>query len=201
MKIFGIGRNFGKHALELGNDLPSSPVVFQMQDTALLIKNRPFYIPDFTKHVDHEIELVVRIDREGKNVQEKFAHKYYSQIGLGVDFTARDLQNELKEKGLPWCIAKGFNHSAPISNFIAVPDDINDINFHLDINGQTVQKGNSSEMIFNINQLITYVSKYFVLKKGDLIYTGTPAGVGKINIGDKLEGYLENQKLLDFEIR
>lgn len=201
MKIFGVGRNFGKHALELGNELPEQPVIFSMPDSALLKNNDPFYIPDFTKQVDYEIELVIRIDRQGKNIEERFAHKYYSEIALGVDFTARDLQNDLKSKGLPWDLAKGFNHSAPISKLIPAKENMQDVNFKLDINGKTVQQGNTSDMMFSIDKIIAFLSKYFILKKGDLIYTGTPSGVGPVKIGDKLEGYIEDQKLLDFEIR
>ena len=201
MKIFGVGRNFGKHAQELGNELPTEPVIFSMPDTALLRANAPFYFPDFTKHIDYEVEIVVRVEKEGKNIPEKFAHKYYSQIALGIDFTARDLQDQLKAKGLPWTIAKGFNHSAPISEFINLEKGLEDMNFSLKVNDELRQAGNTNEMTFSVDQLIAYISTFFMLKKGDLIYTGTPAGVGPIQIGDRLEGFIENHKLIDFEIK
>lgn len=180
MKIIGIGRNYASHAKELGNDVPSVPVVFMMPETALLKNNAPFYYPPFSKEIHHEIELVIRICREGTNIQEKFAHKYYDQIGLGVDFTARDLQSVAREKGLPWDISKGFNHSAPISEFISINNypDLSNINFHLDINGKRVQTGNTKDMLFSFNAIIAYVSQFIFLKKGDLIYTGTPRELG-----------------------
>lgn len=203
MKIIGIGRNYASHAKELGNDVPTEPVVFMMPETALLKKNAPFYYPPFSNDIHHEIELVIRISREGTNIQEKFAHKYYDEIGLGIDFTARDLQNIAREKGLPWDISKGFNHSAPVSEFISIDlfPDLTNINFHLDINGQRVQIGNTKQMLFSFDAIIAYVSQFIFLKKGDLIYTGTPQGVGPVHIGDKLEGYIENNKLIDFEIK
>lgn len=203
MKIFGIGRNYKAHAQELNNELPSQPVVFTKPETALLEKNRAFYFPDFTKEIHHEIEIVVKICKVGKNIDAKFAHTYYDQIALGIDFTARDLQNDLKAKGLPWDIAKGFNHSAPISKYVNLNEfnDIQDINFSLQKNGETVQVGNTQDMIFSVNELIAHLSKFFVFKTGDLIFTGTPAGVGPIAIGDKLTGFIEDKKLLEFEIR
>lgn len=203
MKIFGIGRNYKAHAQELNNELPSQPVVFTKPETALLEKNRAFYFPDFTKEIHHEIEIVVKICKVGKNIDTKFAHTYYDQIALGIDFTARDLQNDLKSKGLPWDIAKGFNHSAPISKYINISEfgDIQNINFSLQKNGETVQVGNTQDMIFSVNELIAHLSKFFLFKTGDLIFTGTPAGVGSIAIGDKLTGFIEDKKLLDFEIR
>ncbi len=203
MKIFGIGRNYKAHAQELNNELPSQPVVFTKPETALLEKNRAFYFPDFTKEIHHEIEIVVKICKVGKNIDAKFAHTYYDQIALGIDFTARDLQNALKAKGLPWDIAKGFNHSAPISKFIDINEfeDIQNINFSLQRNEKTVQIGNTQDMIFSVNELIAHLSKFFVFKTGDLIFTGTPAGVGPIAIGDKLTGFIEDRKLLNFEIR
>ncbi len=203
MKIIGIGRNYASHAKELGNEVPTEPVVFMMPETSLLKKNAPFYYPPFSKDIHHEIELVIRICREGTNIQEKFAHKYYDQIGLGVDFTARDLQNVAREKGLPWDISKGFNHSAPISELISIEKypDLANINFHLDINNKQVQHGNTKDMIFSFDAIIAYVSQFIFLKKGDLIFTGTPQGVGPVQIGDKLAGYLENQKIIDFEIK
>jgi len=203
MKIFGIGHNYKKHIKELGSAFPENPVVFTKTETSLLKKNEPFYHPSFTKNIHHEIEVVVRISKVGKNIEPEFAHNYFDQIALGIDFTARDIQTELKEKGLPWDLAKGFTHSAPISKILPLSDfkDIQNLDFKLDINGETRQIGNTSDMIFSISELICYLSKYFTFKIGDLIYTGTPHGVGKIEIGDHLEGYLEGQKLLDFKIK
>lgn len=203
MKIFAIGRNYTEHITELKNERPEEPVIFSKPDTALLKNNQPFYYPDFSKDVHHEVELVLKISREGKNIQEKFAHKYFNEIGLGIDFTARDLQSKAKEKGLPWDIAKGFNGSAPISEFKKVGDftDLNNINFKLEVNGEERQNGNTSLMLFSFHYIISYLSKFFTLKKGDLIFTGTPKGVGAVKIGDRLVGYLENEKLLDFEIK
>ncbi len=202
MKIIGVGRNYAKHAKELGNEVPTEPVLFLMPDSAIVRKNEPFYYPDFSKDIHHEIEVVIRIDRVGKNIQKKFAHKYYSEIALGIDFTARDLQSIAKEKGLPWSLAKGFNGSLPISFYQDKTGyDLNNLSFSLKLNGNLVQEGNTSNVLFDFDELIAYCSKYFTLKKGDLIYTGTPAGVGPVQIGDRLEGYLEDQKLLDFEVR
>lgn len=202
MKVIGIGRNYVAHAKELGNEVPKEPLVFFKPDTALLQKNDPFYFPSFTKEIDHEIEIVIRISREGKNIEPKFAHKYYDQLALGVDFTARDLQNEARKNGLPWALAKGFNHSAPISKLQPTANyNLKDLNFKLNINGNTVQEGNTKQMLFDFDEIIAYVSKFIFLKKGDLIFTGTPKGVGTIKIGDRLEGFIEDQKLLDFEIK
>ncbi|MBK20896.1 MAG: 2-hydroxyhepta-2,4-diene-1,7-dioate isomerase [Flavobacteriales bacterium] len=204
MKIICIGRNFADHAKELGNDKPSSPVIFLKPDTALLRNNDPFFLPDFSKEIHHEIELVIKIKRLGKNIQAKFAHKYYDEIGLGVDFTARDVQFELREKGLPWEKAKAFDSSAAISKkFISKTElgDLTDLSFHLEKNGEKVQIGNTNQMIFTIEEIICYVSKYFTLKIGDLIYTGTPSGVGKVEINDELSGYLKDYKLFDFKIK
>lgn len=202
MKVIGIGRNYVAHAKELGNEVPQEPLVFFKPDTALLQKNDPFYFPSFTKEIDHEIEIVIRISREGKNIEPKFAYKYYDQLALGVDFTARDLQNQARENGLPWALAKGFNHSAPISKLLKIEDyDLSNLDFRLDINGETRQKGNTNQMLFDFDNIIAYVSKFVFLKKGDLIYTGTPQGVGPIQIGDRLEGYIQDQKLLDFNIK
>lgn len=203
MKIFGIGRNYTEHIKELDNERPDEPVIFFKPETALLKKNEPFYYPDFSKDIHHEIEIVLKICAVGKNIHEKFAHKYYNEIGLGVDFTARDLQKKAKEKGLPWAIAKGFNHSAPISKFIPKSEisDLNNLNFHLDIDGETKQSGNTSMMLFSFDYAISYLSKFFTLKKGDLLYTGTPSGVGPVQVGQRLEGYIEDKKMLDFEIK
>ncbi|WP_372932193.1 fumarylacetoacetate hydrolase family protein [Mariniphaga sediminis] len=204
MKIICIGRNYVAHAEELNNEVPEEPVFFMKPDSALLRNNDPFYIPEWTKEVHHEIELVLRICRLGKNIEKRFAHRYYDEIGLGVDFTARDVQNELKKKGLPWEKAKAFDRAAVISStFLPVPvfPDPEAIRFKLNINNRSVQEGNSSLMIFGFDEIVSHVSKYMTLKIGDLIYTGTPAGVGQVKIGDHLEGYLEDKKLLDFKIK
>jgi len=203
MKIIAIGRNYAAHIEELQNERPSSPVVFMKPDTALLKNGAPFYHPEFSKDIHHEVELVLKINKEGKYIKKEFAGKYYDEIGLGIDFTARDLQQTCKEKGLPWEIAKAFNGSAPIGDFLPVSDfpDLNNINFHLTINGTTKQKGNTSLLLFNFGVIIEYVSQFFTLKVGDLIYTGTPAGVGKVAIGDHLEGFIEGKKMLDVEVK
>lgn len=204
MKIICIGRNYVEHARELGNDLPEEPIFFMKPDSSLLRNNDPFYIPDWTKDLHHEIELVIKINRIGKNIEKRFAHRYYDEIGLGIDFTARDVQEQLRKKGLPWEKAKAFDSSAVIStNFLSksiFPDD-ESIQFKLNINGKPVQEGDSGLMIFGFDEIISHVSKYVTLKIGDLIYTGTPAGVGPVQIGDHLEGYLEGKKLLDFEVK
>jgi len=203
MKIICIGRNYADHAKELNNPLPKAPMFFLKPDTALLIDNDPFYIPGFSNDIHYECELVFKINRVGKNIAEKFAPKYYAEIGLGVDFTARDLQQQCKEQGTPWEIAKGFDNSAVISKFIPLESLNNkeNIRFRLDLNGQTVQTGKSEDMIFNINQLIAYISQFITLKTGDLIFTGTPAGVGAVKIGDRLQGYLGDRLMYDFEIK
>lgn len=204
MKIICIGRNYVAHALELNNEVPGEPIFFMKPDSSLLRNNDPFYIPEWTNEVHHEIELVIKINRLGKNIDEKFAHRYYSEIGLGIDFTARDLQKKLKEKGLPWEKAKAFDRAAVLGNdFLSLADlsDPGSISFGLTINGNQVQQGTSDLMIFGFDALISHVSKYVTLKIGDLIYTGTPAGVGPVKIGDHLEGYLEDRKLLDFYIK
>ena len=203
MKIICIGRNYAEHAKELNNPVPTVPVIFMKPDTAILKDNKPFYHPDFSNDIHHELEIVLKIAKEGKHIAEKFAHKYYNEIGLGIDFTARDIQQKHKEKGLPWELAKSFDHSAPISRFISKDQfkDLYQLNFHLELNGQTVQKGNTSDLLFQFEKLIAFVSQYITLKKGDLIFTGTPEGVGKVNIGDHLVGYLEGEKLLDFVIK
>lgn len=203
MKIIAIGRNYVEHIQELNNERPSAPVVFMKPDTAVLKNNMPFFHPDFSQNIHHEVELVLKINKEGKYIKKEFAHRYFDEIGVGIDFTARDLQDQCKSKGLPWEIAKGFNGSAPIGEFLSVSEfkDFNDINFHLLINGEQRQKGNTAMMLFDFGVIIEYVSQFFTLKKGDLIFTGTPAGVGKVNIGDRLEAFIEDQKLLDFEIK
>lgn len=204
MKIICIGRNYVAHALELQNEVPDEPVFFMKPDTALLRNNDPFYLPDWTNDVHHEIELIIRINRLGKNIEPKFAHRYYSEIGLGIDFTARDVQNKLKAKGLPWEKAKAFDFSAVVSHeFVGIENfsDLKNINFSLIINGTSVQEGNSGLMIFGFDEIISHVSKYVTLKIGDLIYTGTPAGVGPVKISDRLEGFLEEKKMFDFTVK
>ncbi|RAI91687.1 fumarylacetoacetate hydrolase family protein [Algoriphagus yeomjeoni] len=203
MKIICIGRNYAAHIEELKNETPGNPVVFLKPDTALLKDGAPFFYPDFSKNIHHEAELVLKISKQGKYIQKKFAHRYFNEIGLGIDFTARDLQDQCKAKGLPWEIAKGFNGAAPIGGFKSVDDfeDLKNIDFHLNINGETRQKGNTSLMLFDFGTIIEYVSQFFMLKTGDLIYTGTPAGVGPVKIGDKLEGFIGTEKLLDFEVK
>lgn len=203
MKIFGIGRNYAEHIKELGNERPEEPVIFFKPDTALLKNNAPFYYPEFSRDIHHEVEIVIRINKEGKNIQEKFAHKYYDQLGIGIDFTARDLQAKAKAKGLPWAIAKGFNGSAPISEMLPLDQftDLQDINFGLQVNGEWRQNGNTKHMIYSFSYLVAYLSNFFTLKKGDLIYTGTPEGVGPVKEGDRLTAFIENQILLDFEVK
>jgi len=204
MRIFAIGRNYAEHIKELNNERPDEPVIFTKPDTALLRNNAPFYYPEFSKDIHYETELVLRISREGKNIQEKFAQKYYDSIGIGIDFTARDLQQKAKEKGLPWDIAKGFNGSAPVSDkFLPVGSfrDLKDINFSLKLNGELKQQGNTSLMLFGFDYIISYLSKFFTLRTGDLIFTGTPKGVGPVKVGDTLTAYIEDEKLLEFEVK
>lgn len=203
MKIICIGRNYAAHAREMKSELPTEPIFFLKPDTALLKNGNPFFYPEFTKDLHYECELVVQIQKVGKNIAEKFAPKYYSKVTLGIDFTARDLQQNCKEKGLPWEIAKAFEHSAPISNkFIEISSlDFDNLSFELYKNGEKVQTGHTSDMIFSIDKLIVYVSKFMTLKTGDLLFTGTPAGVGPVKIGDKLEGFLNAEKMFEFNIR
>jgi len=203
MKIFAIGQNYVEHNKELNSKNPTEPVVFMKPDTALLKNNKPFFIPDFTEELHYETELIVKFNRLGKNIDDVFSPRYYAEIGLGVDFTARDLQRKLKADGKPWEISKAFDNSAVIGNFLPVTefDDIQNIRFRLDINGKTVQDGNSSEMIFPINELVAYVSRFFTIKIGDILFTGTPVGVGKVAIGDRLEGYILDKKMFDFYIK
>jgi len=203
MKIICIGRNYQDHINELKNAIPDKPLFFMKPDTALLPKRTPFYIPDFTKDLHYECELVVRICKVGKNISEKFANTYYEEIGIGIDFTARDLQEECKQKSQPWEIAKAFDNSAPISEkFIHKSElDLSNIQFELKKNGVIVQQGNSKQMIFSIDKIIAYVSQFITLKIGDLIFTGTPAGVGKVEIGDTLVASIENQELLKLNIK
>ncbi len=204
MKIICIGRNYAKHAKELNNPLPTEPVFFFKPETSLLPKKQAFFIPDFSNEIHFEAELVIRINRLGKNIQEKFAHKYYNEIGFGIDFTARDLQDECKAKSLPWEKAKAFDGSAPIGfKFIEVNQlkDAKNINFSLLINGEVKQNGHSHDMIFNFDKIIAHVSQFITLKIGDLIFTGTPEGVGKVNINDYLEGFIENEKVFELRIK
>lgn len=203
MKIICIGRNYAAHIEELKNEKPGKPVVFLKPDTALLKGSAPFFYPDFSENIHHELELVLKVSKEGKYIQHQFAHRYFDEIGLGIDFTARDLQDQCKAKGLPWEIAKAFNGSAPIGDFKPVSDfsDLKDIDFQLEVNGEMRQKGNTSLMLFDFATIISYVSQFFTLKKGDLIYTGTPAGVGPVKIGDRLTGFIGTEKMLDFEVK
>lgn len=203
MKIICIGRNYSEHAKELNNPLPEKPVFFMKPDTALLPKRNPFYYPEFTKDLHYECELVFRICKLGKNISPKFAHTYYDAIGLGIDFTARDLQQECKEKGLPWEMAKSFEHSAPLSEtFIPKEEfDLKNIDFSLLQNGTKVQSGNSKDMIFDINQIVVYISQFMTLKIGDLIFTGTPAGVGPVAIGDTLNGFIGEREMFELKIK
>jgi len=203
MKIICIGRNYVAHAKELNNEVPESPVFFLKPDSALVIANRPFFYPEFSKDVQYELEVVIRINRLGRSIEEQYANRYFNEVALGVDFTARDLQAEQKKKGLPWEIAKGFDYSAPVSEFFPLKEfgDIHTLSFRLDLNGKTVQEGNTSLMIFSFEKIIAYVSRFMTLKTGDLIYTGTPAGVGPVAINDRLEAYLEGKKLMDFPVK
>lgn len=203
MKIICIGRNYANHAKEMNSAVPEVPMFFMKPDTALLPKKNPFFYPNFTKDLHFECELVIKINKLGKNIAQKYAHEYYDHIGIGIDFTARDLQQKCKDKGHPWEIAKAFEHSAPLGKkFVPLEGkDINNINFRLEKNGEIVQKGNSSDMLFSVDELIAYVSQFMTLKIGDLIFTGTPEGVGPIQIGDRLKGFIEDEELLDLKIK
>ena len=203
MKIICIGRNYVDHIRELNNAIPTSPVFFLKPDSALLIRNRPFYYPSFSKAIHYEVELVLKICKVGKNIQKRFAHTYFDEIGIGLDMTARDLQDSAKQKGLPWAIAKGFDQSAPIGIFLSKENfnDLKNIDFHLDLNGNTVQQGNSSLMIYGFDEIIEYISRFMTLRTGDYIFTGTPAGVGPVMVGDKLEAYIGEEKLLSCPIK
>lgn len=201
MKIICIGRNYAEHAKEMKSELPKEPVFFMKPDTALL-KDEDFYFPDFTQDLHHEIELVVKICKAGKHIEEQFANKYYEEIGLGIDFTARDIQAKCKEKGLPWEKAKAFDNSAPIGKFVNKSTlNLNSLNFELQVNNKQVQAGNISNMIFSIDKIISYVSKFVSLKVGDLIFTGTPEGVGPVKVGDKLEGFVNGVSFLKLNIK
>jgi acylpyruvate hydrolase len=203
MKIICIGRNYVKHAQELNHDVPTEPVFFMKPDSALSKDNKPFFLPDFSSEIHHEIELVIKINRLGKNIEAKFAHRYYDEIGLGIDFTARDVQRHLIEKGLPWEKAKAFDSSAVLGKFLSREEigDMEKILFSLKRNGEVVQSGDSQLMIFPFDTIIEHVSKYVTLKIGDLIYTGTPAGVGPVAIGDRLEGFIGEKKMFDIQVK
>jgi acylpyruvate hydrolase len=212
MKIICIGRNYADHVKELKNDLPTVPVFFMKPDSSILLNNQPFFLPDFSQELHHEVEIVLKINRLGKNIEKQFAHRYYAEIGIGIDFTARDLQRICMKEGNPWEIAKSFDQSAVIGKFVKIDKlpvrpghpggpNPNAINFQLDLNGVTVQKGNTKNMIFSFDDIISYVSKFLTLKTGDLIYTGTPAGVGSVKINDRLTASIEGQVLLDFYVK
>ncbi|MBP3758172.1 MAG: fumarylacetoacetate hydrolase family protein [Prevotella sp.] len=212
MKIFAIGMNYAEHTTEFNNIMllsekqerkTAEPVIFTKADSALLKSGKPFFIPDFMGRIDYETELVVRICRLGKNIPVRFAHRYYDAVTVGIDFTARDVQRQAKELGRPWTIAKGFDGSAAIGEWVDIEKfrDIQALHFHLDINGTTVQEGCSSDMLYTVDEIIAYISKFFTLKTGDLLYTGTPAGVGPVHINDHLEGWIEERKVLDFHCR
>ena len=203
MKIICIGRNYVNHAKELGNDIPTEPLFFLKPETAIQPKGHPFFIPDFSDNIHYEVELVVRIDKSGKHIAEKFAHKYYSKIGLGIDFTARDIQDECKAKGLPWEKAKGFDGSAQLSRtFIDKSKlELDNIPFRLEKNGEQVQIGNSKDMLFNFDKIISYLSQFYTLKIGDLIYTGTPEGVGKVIAGETLKGFITDKEMFKVVVK
>lgn len=202
MKIFCIGRNYAEHAKELNNEVPDEPVIFMKPATALLLENKPFFIPEFSQDIHHEIEVVIRISKKGKHIQEEFAHRYFEQFSLGIDFTARDLQSQLKSKGLPWEKAKAFDHSAVLGKWMDKSDyDLNNLSFNLIKNEILVQQGNTNDMIFSLHNLIAQVSKYFTLEQGDLIYTGTPSGVSAVRIGDELVGKIGDIRVFSTEIK
>jgi len=203
MKIICVGRNYSEHIEELGNARPDTPVIFLKPDTALLQVGQPFYIPDFSSEIHYEVEVLVKVNRVGKHIDKKFAHKYYEEIGLGIDFTARDLQEDLKSKGLPWERAKAFDGSAVVGTWISKKnfDDLQHLNFSLMRNGSSVQMGNTAQMLWKIDELIEYISKYFTLKTGDIIFTGTPSGVGRVETGDELTGFIEDNEMFKLTIK
>jgi len=203
MKILCVGKNYAAHIEEMNSERPDEPVIFTKPETALLLNNAPFYYPDFSKEIHYEVELVLKINRNGKYIEPHFAYKYYDEIGIGIDFTARDLQNKAKDKGLPWALAKGFNGSAPISKFVPKNKfkNLKNINFGLRLDGEIKQQGNTSLMLFDFDVIISYISRFIWLKEGDIIFTGTPKGVGPVQIGNKLEAYIEDEKMLDVEIK
>jgi acylpyruvate hydrolase len=203
MKIIAIGRNYAAHAKELNNAVPTSPIIFLKPDTAVLKDNKPFYMPDFSSDIHFELEIVLKVCKEGKHIAEKFAANYYDEVGLGIDFTARDIQAKHKEKGLPWELAKAFDNSAVISNFLpkATFNDLYDLKFELQMNKETRQLGHTANLLFSFERIIAFVSQYITLKKGDLIFTGTPEGVGPVKQGDQLEAWLEGKQLLNFSVK
>ncbi|MCY7329772.1 MAG: fumarylacetoacetate hydrolase family protein [Saprospiraceae bacterium] len=203
MKIFCIGRNYTEHAKELNNPVPAEPLIFMKPPSALMVANKPLYYPEFTKDLHYEGEIVLRVCKNGRSIQPEFAHRYYDAVGFGIDFTARDLQDQLKKKGHPWEIAKGFDRSAPLSRFIPLTelDNAQDIHFQLKKNGEVVQDGHTRDLIFPFDTLICHISRYFTLFRGDYIFTGTPAGVGPVQIGDVLEGWIEGKEMMQCEIR
>lgn len=203
MKLICVGRNYVEHIHELNNEQPDDPVIFLKPETAIPLKNEPFFYPDFSQDVHHEVEILVKINRVGKNIDPKFAPKYYDEIGVGLDFTARDVQSKLKAKSLPWELAKGFNGSAPMSGFVPKTDfaDVQNLNFRLEVNGETRQQGNTSLMLFKIDYLISFVSRYFLLQQGDVLFTGTPKGVGPVQVGDRLTAYIEDRKMLEIDVK
>ena len=203
MKIICIGRNYADHIKELNNERPDEPVIFTKPESAILKNGEPFYYPDFSQDIHHEVEILVKISKMGKNIEEKFAHKYYDEIGIGIDFTARDIQAKLKAKGLPWDLAKGFDGSAPISEFLPKSEfaDLTNLNFHLDVNNEKKQEGNTAMMLYPIDTIIAFISRYFTLKTGDIIFTGTPAGVASVKVGDTLSCFIESEKMLEFEVK
>ncbi len=203
MKIICIGRNYAEHIKELNNERPDEPVIFTKPESAILKDGEAFYYPDFSQDIHHEVEILVKISKMGKNIDEKFAHKYYEEIGIGIDFTARDVQSKLKAKSLPWDLAKGFDGSAPISSFVPKSKftDLTNLNFHLDVNNEKRQEGNTSMMLFPIDTIIAFISRYFTLKTGDIIFTGTPAGVASVKVGDVLSCFIEGEKMLAFEVK
>ncbi len=203
MKIIAVGLNYERHLSEFKADKPAEPVIFMKPDSALLKNNKPFFLPHFSDEIHYETEVVIRISKLGKNIAEKFASRYYSEVGLGIDFTARDLQTRARQLGQPWETSKGFDGSAVVSEFLPLADfgDIKHLGFRLDINGNTVQTGNTQDMIFSVDEIIAYVSRFFTLKTGDLIFTGTPAGVGPVKRNDRLEGYLEDKLMFRFNVK
>jgi acylpyruvate hydrolase len=203
MKILCIGRNYAEHIKEMKAENLGNPVFFMKAENALIENGKPFYLPDFSNEVHHEVEIVLKVNRNGKNIEKKFANKYFDEITVGIDFTARDLQADCKKKGLPWEIAKAFDGSAPVGRFVPKADFVNmyTIPFHLDINGTTIQEGNTRDLLFQFDTIIEYISKFVTLKMGDLIFTGTPSGVGPVSIGDKLEGYIGIEKLLECNVK
>ena len=203
MKIICIGRNYTDHIEELENEKPTDPVVFLKPDTSILLKKQPFFIPDFSNDIHYEVEILIKIKKLGKYIDRKFAHKYYDEIGLGIDFTARDLQSQLKSKGLPWEKAKAFDGAAVIGNWVSKDNfvDVNNINFRLEKNKEIVQQGNTQLMLWKIDELVEYVSQFFTLKIGDIIFTGTPAGVGRVDANDYLDGYIEDEKMFSIKVK